>query len=160
MESFSDFLNEVCCPRVGNAFSSSRAYGADSDCSGKGMGSSFSLFRRFKRRCCCLVWIKPSSLIWLLLFSRINESLLSNDGESSWEVILEAWFGDLVVWRGGFFVDGFRSLFDDNLLLNERLRSDRESCIEGIECGEVERGRGADTISFQDDVGLEDNQMI
>jgi hypothetical protein len=69
---------------------------------------------------------------------------------------LEARLDDFIVvgWRFGFLFEDFRSLFDDNLLLNERLRSDRGSCDGGIECGEVERGRGAETMTFQDDVGL------
>jgi hypothetical protein len=169
IESFSDFLliveRDICCPNVGNAFSSSRAYGADSiiiDWSvNEGIDSSFILFLRFKRRCCCFVWIKPSSLLSfiLILFSIIGESLFVNDCErcwSSWEFVLEARFGDFFfVWKFDFLLlDNFRSLFDDNLLLNERLRSDRGSWDGGTECGEVERGRCADTIAFQDDVGL------
>jgi hypothetical protein len=79
---------------------------------------------------------------------------------------LEARTADLVVmvgWREDFFIDDFRSFVSVNLLLNERLRSDRESCDGGTECGEVECGRGVDdTIAFQDDIGLakENNRIF
>ena len=53
---------------------------------------------------------------------------MANEDESSGEVGLEARFGDLVVGTVGFLAEGFRSLVDDeNFVLNERLRSDRES---------------------------------
>lgn len=75
---------------------------------------------------------------------------------------MEARVGIVVIWRFVclFLYDVRRSLLLDNLLLNERLRSDRGSCDGGIGCGEVERGRCAETIAFQDDVGLKKTKSL
>ena len=135
--------------------------------------SSFILFFLFRRRCCCLVCMNPSS--WPL--SSVFEGETSNSEgcvcgwSSSSEWILEARGGDFdfavvadvvkSVGREGFLLlllDNWRSLVEETLVLNERLRSDRWSRDfsedGGTEWGDVEWGRGAETIAFQDDAEL------